>query len=260
MVRSPYIARGYKPVTCRRDVLIELVKMESNEAGNMWMTIIRFASLAVVWIYVWQTDERVVQVKQRHGRLSDETSPLIALFVSILVQFVASFVAHATSNASRELYQRWRRADFIACFAMYALHTYAMSYFVLTELTTSALCYLSISLCVVMGVFTAQYDFSMAEMRREIALSVALARGINVVPIAIQVTREWRMETIPLIPSICLFGICVSHLCGLLAYAYFLPESLFPGSFDIIGQSQQIWYLCQIPAALCEYIFVLHVM
>ncbi|KAL7748479.1 minc metabolism membrane protein [Sorochytrium milnesiophthora] len=48
-------------------------------------------------------------------------------------------------------------------------------------------------------------------------------------------------------------GIAVSYIGGAVIYGTRFPECLFPGRFDLIGHSHQIWHVFVIAGALCNH-------
>ena len=242
LFKEPYILSGYRKPNCTYKDCIKYTLVLHNETGNFWTHFIPMW-LWLIWLYSLSTKMDLTE---------PYFYPAICFWVSACIYALCSSIAHGFACKSPVVRDITMMLDYVGI-SMYTFGGVLLSFYY--QLPTSTyptildykwpLLILGVILAVDVVVLSSLSMYFWSRQRYFIrALSAALPCIFSAIPFL------YRFRLCVMTEKECLPETMYLHLCSIaaiIAAATFfvskIPECFYPGKFDYIGQSHQLFHV-----------------
>jgi adiponectin receptor len=244
---NPHIIRGYRFHDTKRACLYSIVT-PSNETFNIWSHLIGLIIVLSIAFYFYPTSA--------HFSLATKTDVLIAgiFFFAASKCLVCSCMWHTfNSIAEKDLMERFACVDYTGISLLVAASIMTTEYTAFYCEPTSRWIWISVTALFGIGgtILPWHPTFNKADLAWvRVAFYVLLAATGALPAIQISFVRgiSWAAYFYsPIVKSL------LVYICGAVLYAMKVPEVWFPGAFDYVGGSHNIWHLAVLGGILFHY-------
>lgn len=244
---NPYITRGYRFTETYVDCITSAFSI-SNETCNIWSHGIGFFIILAIAFYFYPSS----------ASFSDHTTAdkLIngLFFLAAAKALACSAIWHTFSSISHQhTMERFACVDYSGISLLIAASIITTEYTAFYVDPISRWTYMGITfmLGVAGMILPWQPTFNRADMRIWRVIFYVSLGATGFIPM-FQLTymhgAEWTMAFyMPIVKSI------IAYLCGATIYAMQVPEKFWPGCFDWIGGSHNIWHMCVLGGILFHW-------
>lgn len=237
--KVPFIMHGYRPAPRGPCGLLRTVFTLHNETGNIWTHLVGFGYFVVVFAHL--VEELIVA--DTEGLQWDELW-VLALVGATAFCLLCSFSYHLCSCSGRSLRECMYRMDLTGIVVLIV-----MSYF--TGIALGYRCwprlrrfYLVYAVGVAAALAWPLLRSQLADLTRHFIVCVAL----GVLPAAHFLYVSSQEDVACVVPyMLAMFG---CYGAGAFFYLQRWPEKHWPGRFDILGHSHQVWHVFVLLAAV----------
>jgi len=234
---NPYILRGYRAYLTVKQCLVSLIVL-SNEFFNIWSHV----AALVLWVYL-SVNDHFVWIPKYQGVFGDHLA--FGIFhLGCQACMLLSAMYH-TFNAHKEekVVCNYLSAD-IAGICVAILGCFIVGIYTAFYCHTNLLYSYMTSCCSVIGgsmVVMMQPSYNSEENSTYRSLHFILLVFMGIIPLL-----HWCSILTPSESTIVLPGILNFYLLLGVAFSFYItcfPERCFPGYFDFIGQSHNLWHV-----------------
>ena len=245
---NPHIRKGYRfsetAFECVRSTLTI-----SNETFNIWSHALGFLAIVVIAFYLYPTHP----LFPLHSR-SDIFVAGVFFFAACKCLVCSTMWHTMNSIAEQNVMERFACVDYTGISLLIAASIMTTEYTAFYCEPFSRWTYMcSTAFLGVLGVIIPWHpNFNRADMRwARVAFYVTLGlTGLSPV-IQLNITRgpEWSYYFYaPVMKSVAVY------VAGAMIYACQVPERWFPGMFDYVGGSHNVWHVCVLAGILFHYV------
>jgi adiponectin receptor len=244
---NPHIIRGYRFHDTKRACLYSIVT-PSNETFNIWSHLIGLMIVLSIAFYFYPTSA--------HFSLATKTDVVIAgiFFFAACKCLVCSCMWHTfNSIAEKDLMERFACVDYTGISLLVAASIMTTEYTAFYCEPTSRWIWIGVTAVFGIGgtILPWHPTFNKAELAWvRVAFYVILAATGALPAIQVAWVRgiPWALYFYSPIGKSLLV-----YICGAVLYAMKVPEKWFPGAFDYVGGSHNIWHLAVLGGILFHY-------
>lgn len=244
---NPHIIGGYRFHDTKRACLYSIIT-PSNETFNIWSHLIGLIIVLSIAFYFYPTSA--------HFSLSTNTDVIIAgiFFFAACKCLVCSCMWHTFNSISeKQLMERFACVDYTGISLLIAASIMTTEYTAFYCEPTSR--WLWISVTALFGIGGTILPWHPTFNKNELAwvrvafyILLAATGALPVVQITLTRGLTWAAYFYsPITKSL------LVYLVGAILYAAKLPEKWFPGAFDYVGGSHNIWHLAVLGGILFHY-------
>jgi adiponectin receptor len=244
---NPHIIRGYRFHDTKRACLYSIIS-PSNETFNIWSHLIGLMIVLSIAFYFYPTSALF--------SLATKTDVLIAgiFFFAACKCLVCSCMWHTfNSIAEKDLMERFACVDYTGISLLVAASIMTTEYTAFYCEPTSRWIWIGVTAVFGIGgtILPWHPTFNRADLAWvRVAFYVLLAATGALPAIQLAFTRGLPWATYfysPIVKSL------LVYICGAVLYALKVPEKWFPGAFDYVGGSHNIWHLAVLGGILFHY-------
>ncbi|KAI9704081.1 MAG: hypothetical protein M1836_006942 [Candelina mexicana] len=245
---NPHILRGYRFTESKLDCVRSVV-MVSNESVNIWSHAIGLMIVLAIALYFYPTSVNF--------SLSSKTDVFIAatFFFAACKCLVCSTMWHIMNSiAEQKLMERFACVDYTGISLLIAASIMTTEYTAFYCEPISRWIYLlSTAVLGVLGVILPWHPtFNRADMSwARVAFYVSLGATGLIPVIQLNLTRGAEWTSYFYAP---VFKSMAVYLLGAVVYAAQIPERWWPGGFDYVGGSHNLWHLAVLGGILFHYL------
>ncbi|KAL7276854.1 inc metabolism membrane protein [Rhizina undulata] len=244
---NPYILRGYRFTETKIDCVRSAFAI-NNETCNIWTHGLGFILILTIAFYFYPTS----QIFENHTTADKLINGLF--FAAAAKALACSTIWHTFSSIShQDTMERFACVDYSGISLLIAASIITTEYTAFYVEPVSRWIYMSITILFgIAGVILPWRPvFNRADMRIwRVAFYVALGATGTIPMIQLSLTRgiQWTaMFYLPILKSI------LVYLTGATIYAMQVPEKFYPGCFDWVGGSHNIWHVCVLGGILFHW-------
>ena len=244
---NPFIVDGYRFSETTGECVRSIFGF-SNELVNIWSHLVGLIVVLSLALYIYPTSHTF--------SLSSKSDIAVAaiFFLAAAKCLVCSTLWHTMCSISnRTLMERFACVDYsgISMLVASSIATTEYTAFYCDPISRNLYLALTISLGVGGTILPWHPTFNRADMAWcRVAFYVTLA-GTGFVPIAqLSFTRGFAWAAYFYAPILKSVGV---YLAGACLYAGKVPERFWPGAFDYVGGSHNIWHFAVLGGILCHY-------
>ncbi|EPY50816.1 hemolysin-III family protein [Schizosaccharomyces cryophilus OY26] len=234
---NPFILRGYRFYSSKRRCIRSVLAFH-NETFNIWTHLIAFIGFFTVISYFYPSSTSWIS--------SSFSNRIVRIFflVSAMKCLACSVTWHTFSSLSK--YEHMRRAacmDYVGISALIAASIISVEYHAFKCHTLFRVLYIAITGTLgCIGIYMPwkkwfnDYRFRSFKIFFFIGLACS-----GFLPLLTMCYIRGAVETFSYLKPV--FLSIFSYIIGVLFYALHVPEKLYPGVFDIVGNSHQLWHI-----------------
>lgn len=253
-LQDTYIMTGYRRLCYSYRACLYSMTYVHNESGNVLshlVALIFFVGLAI------STSYNLLPASISPGRSASLGDYLVlyGYIASACVCFALSTLFHTFSCHSHSHHVAWLKCDFVGILVLILGSFLPGLYYGYFESYALMLLYmvLIVSLCI-MGVVVSISPHlqkpHLRWLRPVIFTSISLS---GVIPVCHHVISYGIAASARSMGLYYLLGVGAFYMAGALLYAFNIPECWYPGLFDIVGNSHQLFHCLVFIAALTHY-------
>ncbi|KAJ6594496.1 hemolysin-III related-domain-containing protein [Mycena capillaripes] len=269
---NPGIRTGYRILTDSWLGCFQSLSWWHNETVNIWSHL--FGGLAVVWAYVLLfhliSSQHSLDVAGIHAPLTgfypfpSSSMPTVTKSDSLLLGifllgafacFSCSAVFHSSLCHSERVAKYMNRVDYFGILALGTVNyfpNFHYAFFCTPQLRNIYIALMSVSGAT--GIYLACSPIYSTPAYRRMRTYTFFACGVvAIIPFLHAIWRNGWDETNSSISFGWIILEAVFYLGGALLYSERWPEYFWPGRFDLIGSSHQIFHVCSLLAVLSHY-------
>ncbi|KAJ2454547.1 hypothetical protein EV183_001418 [Coemansia sp. RSA 2336] len=252
-LRDTFIISGYRKLCYSYAACLHSMTYVHNESGNVLThlaALVVFAGLAV------STNFNLLPAAISPGRASwGDYLVLYGYIFSACVCFALSTLYHTFSCHSHKHHVAWLKCDFVGILVLILGSFLPGLYYGYFESQALMLLYMSmiVSLCVAgvaVSVSPHLQKPSLRWLRPVVFFCISLS---GVVPVCHHIFAHGIAASARSIGLYYILGMVTLYAAGTLLYAFNIPERWYPGLFDIVGNSHQLFHCLVFLAALTHY-------
>ncbi|KAJ6566965.1 hemolysin-III related-domain-containing protein [Mycena capillaripes] len=264
---NPGITTGYRRLTHSWKGCLESLYWWHNETVNVWSHLL--GALAILAIYtlfylIPQHGSHLLEVHTpvepfNHTSQSNvKTSDVILFRVFLLgafVCFACSALFHSSLCHSEKIAKALNRVDYFGILVLGTVNyfpTFHYAFFCAPQLRSLYIALMSISGSA--GIYlSCSPTYGTPAYRRMRTYTFFACGMVAIVPLVHAVCRNGWKETSASTSFGWLLLEVVFYVGGAILYSERWPEYIWPGRFDLIGSSHQIFHICSLLAVLSHY-------
>lgn len=252
-LRNKHIVTGYRYGGTYGQCIKSLFKPNHNNFANAWTMILAFFGSIGILSYVVSTHSEAFDMSSGTPYY---IAPFISWFLVSAVHLPFSVGYHIFECMSQDTLKKWRRLDVSFIFISSIFLTFALAFFALptwaTVLVTALAAIVTAAAIYKQDHLTAQEQLDQTFQTKYIA-TIVIIYLIPMVWKSFTDLMTYGTLTAPIIATITVF---VSLTIGGYLYATGFPESRFPRTFDIWGNSHNLMHVCITVAHVAEFAFI----
>ncbi|RPB25709.1 putative IZH family channel protein [Terfezia boudieri ATCC MYA-4762] len=244
---NPYIFSGYRFTETYADCVRSAFAL-SNETTNIWSHALGFVIILSIAFYFYPASEMF----SNHTTVDKLINGLF--FLAAAKCMVCSTIWHTFSSISHQhIMERFACVDYSGISLLIAASIITTEYTAFYVDPVSRWIYISITFILGIAgmILPWKPTFNRADMRVwRVAFYVGLGATGFILMFQLTYIRsgEWTMSFYGPVMKLILV-----YLCGACVYAAQVPEKYFPGCFDWIGGSHNIWHACVLGGILFHW-------
>ncbi|KAJ7682633.1 hemolysin-III related-domain-containing protein [Mycena polygramma] len=256
---NPGITTGYRRLTYSWKGCYESLYWWHNETVNVWSHLL--GALAILGIYalliIPQYNFHLFEVDASNVKTSDVI--LFRVFLlGAFVCFTCSVMFHSSLCHSEKVAKVLNRVDYFGIFVLGTVNyfpTFHYAFFCAPQLRNLYIALMSISGSA--GIYlSCSPTYGTPAYRRMRTYTYFACGMVTVIPLAHAVFRNGWKETSAATSFTWLLLEVVFYVGGAILYSERWPECMWPGRFDLVGSSHQIFHVCSLLAVLSHYMAV----
>ncbi|KAI9501866.1 hemolysin-III related-domain-containing protein [Coemansia spiralis] len=252
-IRDTYIISGYRRLCYSYSACIRSLTYIHNESGNI---LTHFVSLLIFIGLAISTNYNLLPAAMSLGRASwCDYAVLYGYILSACICFTLSTLFHTFSCHSHPHHVAWLKCDFVGILVLILGSLLPSLYYGYFESRFLIGLYMSM----VMTLFIAGVVASISPhlqkphlrwLRPVVFAGIAFA---GLIPFCHHIISHGIAVSARSIGMYYILGMYGFYIAGTLLYAFNIPERWFPGLFDIVGNSHQLFHCLVFVAALTHY-------
>ncbi|KAJ2258069.1 hypothetical protein GGI13_000702 [Coemansia sp. RSA 455] len=252
-LRDRYVISGYRRLCYSYTACLRSMTYVNNESGNV---LTHLASLFIFVGLAVSTNYNLLPAAMSPGRASwGDYFVLYGYLASACVCFALSTLFHTFSCHSHSHHVAWLKCDFVGILVLILGSFLPGLYYGYFESSLLMIFYM----VMIFSLFVVGVAVSISPhlqkpnlrwLRPVVFFSIALSGAIPVFHHIIAHGIDASARSIGLYYMIGMVGL---YIAGTLLYAFNIPERWFPGLFDIVGNSHQLFHCLVFFAALTHY-------
>ncbi|KAJ2785758.1 hypothetical protein H4R18_000304 [Coemansia javaensis] len=252
-LRDTYIITGYRRLCYSYGACLRSMTYVHNESGNV---LTHLAALVIFAGIALTTNFNMLPAAISPGRASwGDYLVLYGYLLSACVCFALSTMYHMFSCHSHSHHVAWLKCDFVGILVLILGSFLPGLYYGYYESRTLMLVYMNMIVPlfvagVVVSISPHLQKPSLRWMRPVVFVSIALS---GVVPVCHYTVAHGLAASARTIGLYYMLGMGALYVAGTVLYAFSIPERWFPGLFDIVGNSHQLFHCLVFFAALTHY-------
>ncbi|ORY87980.1 putative membrane protein [Protomyces lactucae-debilis] len=253
---SHFIKRGYRPASNSFRKSFASVCAVHNETVNIWTHLVPGFLFGDVLKSDWSW--KALSVHYASATKTDLTMWLI-FFTGAFLMFTGSWTYHTVSNHSHAINKMWNKADYAGIVCMILGSFFPSVYYGhycdphLIQFYLSLLSGFGfLTLCVTL------MDRFRTPLWRPFRAGMFIVLGLSALIPVVAAVLEKGLTTVSRDMSLFETGLQgILYITGAVIYACRVPERFFPGRFDILGASHQIFHVFVVLAGVSHFIGLL---
>ncbi|KAJ1732028.1 hypothetical protein LPJ72_003637 [Coemansia sp. Benny D160-2] len=252
-LRDTYIVSGYRRLCYSYTACIRSMRYVHNESGNV---LTHLASLVIFMGLALSTYYNMLPTAMSPGRASwCDYAVLYGYILSACVCFALSTMFHTFSCHSHNHHIAWLKCDFVGILVLILGSWLPGLYYGYFESRLLMLFYMGmVSALFVAGVVVSISPHlqkpQLRWLRPIVFVSIAFS---GIIPVSHHIVVHGIAASARSIGLYHLLGMGGFYVLGTLLYAFNIPERWYPGLFDIVGNSHQLFHCLVFIAALTHY-------
>ncbi|KAJ2706625.1 hypothetical protein H4R19_004992, partial [Coemansia spiralis] len=252
-LRDTYIITGYRRLCYSYTACLASMGYVHNESGNVLthlVSLVFFIGLGL------STNFNLLPAAISPGRAAwGDYVVLYGYILSACMCFALSTLYHTFSCHSHNHHVAWLKCDFVGILVLILGSFLPGLYYGYYESRALMLVYMAMTFSLfVAGVAVSISPHlqkpSLRWMRPVVFVSISLS---GFVPVCHYIVAHGIAASAQSIGLYYMLGMCALYVAGTALYAFNIPERWFPGRFDIVGNSHQLFHCLVFFAALTHY-------
>ncbi|KAJ1880230.1 hypothetical protein H4R99_006467 [Coemansia sp. RSA 1722] len=252
-LRDTYIISGYRRLCYSYGACLQSMTYVHNESGNVLthlVSLLLFVCLGV------SANFNLLPASMSPGRASwGDYFVLYGYILSACICFALSTLFHAFSCHSHSHHVAWLKCDFVGILVLILGSFLPGLYYGYYESRTLMVVYMAMIFSLfAAGVFVSVSPHlqkpNLRWMRPVVFISISVS---GVFPVCHHIFAHGIAASARSIGLYYMLGMCGFYIAGTMLYAFNIPERWFPGLFDIVGNSHQLFHCLVFVAALTHY-------
>ncbi|KAJ2082910.1 hypothetical protein H4R24_001240 [Coemansia sp. RSA 988] len=252
-LRDTYIMSGYRRLCYSYAASLRSMTYVHNESGNV---LTHFVSLLIFVGLAFSTRYDLLPAAMSPGRASwGDYLVLYGYIFSACVCFALSTLYHTFSCHSHKHHVAWLKCDFVGILVLILGSWLPGLYYGYFESRILMTMYMGMIFSlfvggVVVSISPHLQKPSLRWLRPVMFFSIAIS---GIIPICHHILAHGIEVSARSIGLYYLLGMGGLYVSGTLLYAFNIPERWYPGMFDIVGHSHQLFHCLVFFAALIQY-------
>ncbi|KAJ2369492.1 hypothetical protein IW150_005143 [Coemansia sp. RSA 2607] len=252
-LRDTYIISGYRRLCYSYRACLHSMTYVHNESGNV---LTHLVSLVLFLCLGFSANYNLLPASMSPGRASwGDYFVLYGYILSACICFALSTLFHTFSCHSHSHHVAWLKCDFVGILVLILGSFLPGLYYGYFESRMLMVLYMAM----IFSLFAAGVFVSVSPhlqkphlrwLRPVVFFSIALS---GVFPVCHHIFAHGIAASARSIGLYYMLGMCGFYVAGTLLYAFNIPERWFPGLFDIVGNSHQLFHCLVFVAALTHY-------